>query len=535
MSRGTCGEAVVRALEAHEVDTVFGIPGVHTLELYRGLAHSSIRHVSPRHEQGAGFMADGYSRVTGKPGVCLLISGPGVTNAITAIAQAYADSIPMLVVSSVVSRRELGMGWGGLHDLPDQRALSGEVTAFSHTLMDPAELSDVMAQAFATFAAGRPRPVHIEIPVDVLAIPVDETSFAAPSVAGPAAPEPDAVDQAAQLLSAAERPVLILGGGTRNASAEAVALAERLDAPVVTTVAGKGVVPESHPLSLGTTIPLDSTLDMIADADVVAAVGTELSDVEMFYSSRSLEIRGALIRLDVDPEQLARRFAPTCEVLGDAKETIRSLLDRIGVRGSRGSPERVAAALRKARWTDDVERHRPVLEAIDRALPDDAVVATDSTQLAYSAHLAFPVSRPRSWIAPIGYGTLGCGLPDAIGAKLGAPDRPVACITGDGGFLFTIEELATAAELRVSLPILLWNTEGYAEIEDSMRGAGVAPVGVELSIPDFVAIARGFGCHALHVAGLEELSGAIETALYADRPTLIEMRDDGSLTTPRQA
>jgi acetolactate synthase I/II/III large subunit len=534
MTAATFGESVVRALEARGVDTVFGIPGVHTLELYRGLSTSEIRHVSPRHEQGAGFMADAYARVTGRPGVCFVISGPGVTNAITPVAQAYADSIPMLVVSSVVSRPELGAGWGALHDLPDQRALMAEVTSFSHTLTDPDELPEVLDRAFASFAAGRPRPVHVEIPVDVLASPA---AVAVPDPApapSPLHPDPAAVARVAGMLSSADRPLLLLGGGAAGASSEALALADRLDAVVVTTVGGKGVVPEGHPQSLGATLPFDPTLDEVAAADVVLAVGTELSDVDLMPSVRALEIPGALVRVDVDPQQLVRRHRPACALLGDAALTLRSLAEAADARPPGRAAGRVAAALGRTRWTDDVERHRPVLDAVRRALPDDAVVACDSTQLAYSAHAAFPVRRPRSWIAPIGYGALGCGLPGAVGAKVGAPDRPVACVAGDGGFLFTFEELATAAELGLALPVVLWNTSGYAEIEDSMRRAGIPPVGVDLFTPDLLAVARGFGCHAHRAEDLEDLAGAVDRALSADRPTVIDVRDDGTLVPARR-
>src|SRR3989344_6281288 len=227
----TCGEVLVKLLEGYGVEQVFGIPGVHTVELYRGLARSSINHVTPRHEQGAGFMADGYARTSGKPGVCFIITGPGMTNITTAMGQAYADSIPMLVISSVQTRNQLGGGRGKLHELPNQSALVGGVAAFSHTLMSASELPDVLASAFALFQAGRPRPVHIEIPLDVLVENADALLGTSPISVARAGAAPVAGAQLSQRLAAAQRPLILAGGGAIEAAAALTRLAETLGAP----------------------------------------------------------------------------------------------------------------------------------------------------------------------------------------------------------------------------------------------------------------------------------------------------------------
>ena len=241
----TCGEVLVKLLEAYGVEQVFGIPGVHTVELYRGLAGSSINHVTPRHEQGAGFMADGYARTSGKPGVCFIITGPGMTNITTAMGQAYGDSIPMLVISSVQSRSQLGGGRGKLHELPNQSAMMAGVAAFSHTLMSAAELPSVLARAFALFQAGRPRPVHIEIPLDVLVENADALLASQPvNIARPGA-APDAIKQMSQCLASARRPLILAGGGAIEAAPALTRLAERLGAPVALTINAKGMLP-SH-------------------------------------------------------------------------------------------------------------------------------------------------------------------------------------------------------------------------------------------------------------------------------------------------
>lgn len=522
------GEAVVSVLERLGTETVFGIPGVHTLEIYRGLARSSLRHVAPRHEQGAAFMADGWARVTGRPGVCILISGPGVTNALTPIAQAYHDSIPMLVISGAVAEHEQGRG--EIHDLPDQRALMASVTAFSHTITDPSELPAVIARAREVFASRRPRPVHIAVPVDVLARPAPELDWSALTVAPPARPVPprDAIAEAASLLNRASAPLVILGGGARDAGPQALALAERLGAPIGLTINARGAVPDRHELCLGSALSFPPVADLLRDADATVLVGSELSDLDLWGLDRPLTLRG-LVRVDIDAEQLTRRWEPEVALHGDAAQTLEVLtefLDAASETTADASRAQVAARVADARARLDpppeIAEFAPLLQALDRALPEDRIVAGDSTQPIYAANHLLPMQRPRSWLMPIGYGCLGCALPMAIGAKLAAPERPVVAIAGDGGFLFTVQELATAVELGLTLPVLVYNNQGFGEIRDSMDHAGIAHVGTDAS-HDIVAIASAFGCAAIQVAELDELDRAINEALLAQGPTVIEM------------
>src|SRR5262245_34808502 len=290
----TCGEYLVKLLEAYGVELIFGIPGVHTVELYRGLPSTRIRHVTPRHEQGAGFMADGYARASGKPGVCFIITGPGMTNILTAMGQAYADSVPMLVISSVNDRRHLGMAQGRLHELPSQRQTVAGVAAFSHTLLDPVQLPDVLARAFAVFAGGRPRPVHIEIPLDVITAEVG--ALAATAWALPPRPAPDggAIARAATLLRRAKRPIVIAGGGSADVGSGLRDLAVHLDAPVFSTINGKGALPPGHPLALAGNLGMEAVRAELAQCDVVLAVGTEFGETEMYPDARPVEIAGRL-------------------------------------------------------------------------------------------------------------------------------------------------------------------------------------------------------------------------------------------------
>src|SRR5262245_4714063 len=279
MTLSTCGEALVELLTVHCIDTVFGIPGVHTVELYRGFPRSGLRHITPRHEQGAGFMADGYARASGKPAACFIITGPGLTNIATALGQAYADSVPILVISSVNNAHELGLGEGRLHELPSQRNLMAGLTAFSHTLNRADEVPLVLSRAFSVFRSARPRPVHIEIPLDVIVAPANERTTTHPiGFACRPYPDPRSIALAADLLGKASRPLIVLGGGAQDAAEAAQQLVERLEAPAILTINGKGILPNAHPLSLGSSLPQSPVQDELAAADVILAIGTELGE-----------------------------------------------------------------------------------------------------------------------------------------------------------------------------------------------------------------------------------------------------------------
>jgi thiamine pyrophosphate-dependent acetolactate synthase large subunit-like protein len=520
------GEAVVEALGELNVELVFGIPGVHTIELYRGIGRSGLRAVTPRHEQGAGFMADGYARATGRPGVCLLITGPGVTNALTPIAQAYHDSVPLLALASITRRSELGRRRGPLHDLPDQAALVRSVTSFSETVTDVAEVGAALRSAWSAMLSGRPRPVHLALPIDLLAAECEPLRGPAPQTATDP-PDGEAVRRAAAVLRRARRPVMLLGGGAVDAGGPAADLATLLDAPVALTGNAKGAVPSSHPLCLGAVLPFGSVQELIADADVALLVGTELSEVDVIYSGRRLRFGGSVVRVDVDPAQLDNGVRATCGLVGEAGAVLTALLrvlhaqDRTPPAGDGAA--RVREALRGIAWTAESEAHMPWLDALEQALPADRILALDSAKLAYTAHHYLPAERPRSWLAPYGFGTLGTALPMAIGAKLGLPDRPVVAVAGDGGLLFTIAELATAVDLRLPLPLVVWDNRGYGEIRDSFDRAAAARVGTETTAHDLLAIAAGFGCATAHANTPETLGEAVAAGLTARRPTVIRV------------
>jgi len=519
----TVGEALISLLEAHGVDTVFGIPGVHTVELYRGLAASAIRHVTPRHEQGAAFMADGYARACGRPGVAFVITGPGLTNAITAMAQARADSSPVLVVSSVNQRAALGKGLGFLHELPDQRGLMATVALSSERVEDPAELQPAMERAFALLTSGRPGPVHIEIPLDVMALPAAELRPVAPARPASVA-EAGALEKAAAMLSGARRPLILAGGGARHADAALRALAERVDAPVVTTSNGRGLL-HAHPLGVHASPSLRSVRTLMAEADVVLAVGTEFgpTDYDM-YADGGFVLPSTLIRVDIDQAQLDRRGA-TLPIRADSAAVLATLAGLVDTRRGNDGAER-AGATRQAAWNDLKTYMRDqvsAVEAIRDTLPGSLIVG-DSTQPVYAANLWYDHDRPGGWFnAATGYGALGFGAPAAVGAALAVPETPVVCLTGDGGLQFTLAELGSALDANAPVIFVVWNNRGYREIETSMRDAGVEPVGVSPAPPDFVAVAKAYGLAAERIDGTVGLPATLRWARALGAPALIEI------------
>jgi 5-guanidino-2-oxopentanoate decarboxylase len=525
MSR-SIGCYLVELLAANDIDTVFGIPGVHNLELYRGLAAARLRHVLVRHEQGAGFAADGYARLSGRPAAAFTISGPGLTNILTAVAQAYSDSVPLLVVASTPVRASLGKQWGVLHELHSQWALAAGVFGVARTAGSAQDVRDHLRVCLASLRAGRPRPAYLEIPLDVLseltALPAVRFADAAPL---PRA-APDQIDAAVRLLSVAARPIIIAGGGARRAGPELHRLVDTLDCPLVTTAAGKGLLPDNHPANLGTSLPYAVTQALIVDADVVVAVGTELSETDV-YTGLKLPLSAPLIRIDIDAAKLADHYAAELPVWGDAQSCLEQIHARLTPRtGWRTQLGGMAAYREKIAASFDVSTGaiRKALAAIRAALPLDGVVFSDMTQIAYFGNYAFPSDAPGQWFHPSGYGTLGYALPAAIGAKVASPARAVIALAGDFGLQFTLNELMTAVEEGISLPIVVWNNFALGQIRDDMQASDIPLTGVIARNPDFVALARACGAAAARVTDAPALTAALRSALaHATGPTLIEV------------
>ncbi|MGL4236172.1 5-guanidino-2-oxopentanoate decarboxylase [Tabrizicola sp.] len=480
----TVGIRLVEGLVARGVEVVFGIPGVHTLELYRGLsaAGDKIRHVTPRHEQGAGFMADGYARVSGKPGVAFVITGPGLTNTLTAMAQARADSIPMLVVSGLGRSDTLGKGWGRLHELPDQGAMV-QTLCHSETVTDPKKLGEVLDRAFAAMTSGRPGPAHIQISTNMMGAACPE--LPPPSMGGAAVPLPlGRLRGIAQTLNNAERVVILAGGGVRRAEAQLQKLAEMLDAPVVLTANARGAM-HDHRLCVPASPSLPSVRKLIAAADQVLAIGTELGPTDYdVYAKGGLPDLSGMIRIDICADQLARHPAKM-PIKADAGPMMAALLPNL-LPANRDGAARADATREAARAElPGLYAHLPeqldIVETIRDAMPG-AIIVGDSTQPVYAANLYYDHDRPGGWFnAATGYGALGYAPGAAVGAAIAAPGVPVVCLIGDGGLQFSPGEVRTALDEQLPITFIVWNNSGFREIAEAMREAKVPVLGCDPS------------------------------------------------------
>lgn len=537
----TCGELLVQWLEYYGVDTVFGIPGVHTVELYRGLPNTAIRHITPRHEQGAGFMADGYYRASGKVGVCFIITGPGMTNIMTAMAQAAADSIPMLVISSVNKISDTGSGEGHLHELHDQQGMVNQVALSSKTIWQPEALPKVIAEAFALFNGARPGPVHIQLPIDVITAdashvakpPSDKqnpsNTSMPPQVMRPL-PNPIQLDSIINCLKTAKNPVLLYGGGCVAVNGDAQKLAELIDAPTFLTINAKGLLPPSHYLSLGSNQSLTAGREVIAKADVVLAIGTELgeTDYDVVFDG-GFCINGTLIRIDCDAQQLQRPFRADIAVLADAQMAISGLCERLtsqdSHQGLNHQAKQQVAEVKQAliaSMPPSFAGPNALLKLI-RNTVKDVIIVGDSTQPVYSGNHGFEALGTRKWFnSSTGFGTLGYGLPAAIGAML-ATNAPVISLIGDGGIQFTIAELICASELELPLIVLLWNNQGYGEIRRYMQERELPLIGVNIKTPNFEPLAAGFGAGYRRITGRQQLLEALQEDIKGNKPIIYEV------------
>jgi thiamine pyrophosphate-dependent acetolactate synthase large subunit-like protein len=532
----TFGSEAVRLLTQYSVDTVFGIPGVHTIEFYRGVVESSVRSIVPRHEQGAGFIADGYGRISGKPGVCILVSGPGVLNAATPIAQAWHDSMPLFILAASTSTKLRGRNRGPLHDIPDQSAMLEQLCDVSVTVTDPEQYAEVVDGIFANWSVSRRRPVHVSIPTDLLVADVGRIEKRQ-SVRTAREISRTEISRAVNLLSNANMPVVICGGGGVRDAALVRLLVETINAPLITTGNARGILPDDHPLNVGTLLPFVGAQALISKSDLVLAIGTEFSEVDVLYTGRSIERPSKLIRIDIDEEQFIEPFIADVSIEGSTSRVIPLVIEGLSASGfvSRyeGAAGDVIAARLDVGWTDQSKSHFEWLDAISTAIPKGTIVSIDSTQLAYTAHHYLPWSEPNRWIAPYGLGTLGPALPMGIGAQVAAPGEPVLVLAGDGGSLFTISELATARDVGGPLVTVIWDNGGYSEIRDSFDRAHAPRIGVDTSAHDFVAIAKGFGLQSQRVKDPDALGQALTAAFKSSIPTVIVATEPGSLAAQR--
>ena len=524
LSAVTGGEVVVAALAAHDVDVVFGIPGTHNLSVFAALHRYAVRTVATTHEQGAGYAADGYARTSGRPGVLVVTSGPAVFNAATALAQAYSDSVPVLLVSPGMPRSLTtgGPGTGYLHEAKDQTGAMERIVELCLRPITHQGIADAIADAFARMGSGRPRPCQVEVPLDLLEEVGDAVVRRVATSAPTGAPGPD-VAAAADALVAAADVVIVAGGGARGASAPLRELAEELSAPVVTTINGIGSLDGDHPLALGQRLWSQPVMDAVAAADVVLVVGSELAQSDLFNGP--LEPRGRVVRVDVDPRMHDVNVVADLTLVGDAASTLAALVEAVRERVPQVRPQQDRRELRHAADAaarDFGRRWLPWVDAIQRGLDDDAIVATDNAMCVYYGLLPNLVAHgPASVHFPTGFGTLGYTVPVAIGAQLAAPARQVVGVSGDGGLLFTVTELATAAAEGLPIAVVVFDNGGYGEIRNEMLDRGETPTAVAAPPRDLVLLATSLGAHGVRVENPDQLTAELATARTRTGPTVV--------------
>ncbi|MDG2356234.1 MAG: 5-guanidino-2-oxopentanoate decarboxylase [Paracoccaceae bacterium] len=528
------GSTVLSLLEKMGVETIFGIPGVHTIEIYRGISKTNIRHITPRHEQGAGFMADGYARVRGKPGVCLVITGPGMTNVLTAMAQARADSIPMLVISAVNPKSNDQNELGLLHELPDQGALVRQVAISSLKVTKSAELIPALKNSFAKMLTGKPGPVHIEIPTDIQKLLSDfnpEDANMAYEISE------DQLDHSiianiADRLNEAKKPLMILGGGAKACNQYLYELIEIIGAQAITTINARGLLGD-HPLCIPASPSLACVRQKIMAADVVLAIGTEFGKTDFdLYGDGGFPPIQYLIRVDVSEDQLTKNVKPNMTIKSTATKFCDQLLREIKSRDF--VPKeiiqlKVHNQIIQEKCLNEIEsKLRDPLDLILRLINHfpEAILVGDSTQPIYAGNLYNNVKKAGHWFnSATGYGTLGYAIPSALGAKLASPISPVIGIIGDGGFQFTSNELMTASDENIPVIFIVWNNNGYKEIKDSMKIERIFPVGVTPKPPNFKLQAESYDLSYYLVENRHDLIKIVNTALETEMPAIIEIRE----------
>jgi 5-guanidino-2-oxopentanoate decarboxylase len=517
------GAQISHMLKARGVDTIFGIPGVHNQEMYRGIEEAGITHVLARHEQGAGFMADGYARATGTPGVAYVITGPGVCNVMTPMGQAYSDSVPVLVLSSCLD--ETAAKRGQLHQMKDQEIAAGTVCDWSETAQTAHAAYTLVDRALTEFKTKRKRSKHIQVPI--AALQAQAVSAPAPCQSTlldlPVASAAAAAD-VATALRAAKRPLFIFGGGAGRARDLYTRVVTQAGAAAFTTYAGRGTVAADYPLLYGSYLARPDSADICAMADLVVVVGSELAEVDIWRDHLGHDC--PLIRVDIDPENLCGDLNPASQqIVGDAQMLFQAVSQAL--EGHQATTDWLAknVVATRARWRAETDAERPgivpLCDALREVLPDDTMIYSDMTQFAYVAKEVWDMPRPGHWHHPYGFGTLGYATPAAIGGAVARRGKPTLAIIGDYGFHYTMQELGVAVELGLSLPIILWDNGKLGEIEDSMVRAQIAPNAVVARNPDFVKLAEAFGAYATAPSTIAQMQAAVSQALDADGPTLI--------------
>lgn len=530
----TGGMAIVDALIANGVDTVFGIPGAQMYALFDALRirDSEVRTYGARHEQTCGYMAFGYARSTGKPGVFSVVPGPGILNAGAALVTALGCASPVLCVTGQVPTGFIDKGRGHLHEIPDQLGTLRKLTKWAERIERIEDTAEIVNEAFRQMLGGRPGPVAIEMAWDLMLANAEVRRLPGATLPPPAEPAEAEIEKAARIIANARRPMIMTGSGAQHASAAVLELAEQLDAPVAALRGGRGVVAEDHALGITSHV----AHKLWSDTDALIGIGSRLEVPYIRWTGYLNHVARtaaspALVRIDIDPEEM-HRLPPDAGIVADADIAVRRLsaaIERIRHGDRDRSPEiRHHIAKVKSEALAEIQKIKPqvaYLDVIRRVLPRDGFFVTELTQVGFASYFAFPVYGPRTYVSEGFQGTLGCGFPSALGVKVAHPDKAVVSVTGDGGFMFAMQELATAAQERIGLVTLLFNNNAYGNVmRDQKVGFGGRIIGAELQNPDFMTMAKAFGVNAHRVSSPEGLEPCLAAAILANAPTLIEIQ-----------
>ena len=529
----TAGEAIVASLEANNVRTIFGLPGVQMYPLFDALYKSknSIRTVASRHEQGCAFMAFGFAQSTGQPGVFTVVPGPGILNAGAALNTAWAANAPVLCITGEIATPFIGKRRGHLHEMPDQLATLRSFVKWAEKIDSPADIPAIINEAFRQMLSGRRGPVAVQIAWDVLAA---SEAVPEPTAAHLDPPTTQSVDQAAQLLSSAKRPMIMVGSGAQHAFKEVLALAEALEAPVTSFRGGRGIVAEDHPLGLSNY----AASRLYPQVDVLLGIGSRLELPYLRWTKNYMQYNTVaeappqLIRIDIDPQEM-NRLKPHVAVVGDSAVAVKALL----ATPFKSTQQRAAIAAAKAQAATAYQKIQPMvsyLEVIRRVLPRDGFFVREVNQIGFASWYAFPVYEPRTYVTEAFSGALGFGFPTALGVKVAHPDKPVVCVSSDGGFLFGLQELASAVQEKINLVTLVFNNNAFGNVRrDQELGFDHRIMCADLQNPDFVKLAQSFGVEAHRAESPQALEPLLANAFQAPSPVLIEVPiPRGSETSP---
>lgn len=543
MPRKTGGEATVEALIAHGVHTLFGLPGIQNDWLYNALFdnRARIRVIHSRHEQGAAYMALGYTLATGQPAVFNVVPGPGLLNATAGLATAYGLNAKVFCLTGQIHSARIGKGKGDLHEIPHQDAILRGLTKWNDIVLHPADAGRKLAQAFYEMHSARPRPVALEIPPDILKLRTEVPPTPAPLA--PFAPPLDAgaIEEAGSALGKSKHPLIFVGGGAQGVSVEVKRLAEMLAAPVVSHRTGHGVLDSRHPLSLKTPV----AHEYYKTTDCVLAIGSHMrTPLERWGRDDNMTV----IRIDVDYSAMSVIQGPDLPIVGRAEDALPPLIDAVAKHNHKRESRDAEMLELKAQWAAKsayLEPQNTYLRIMREELGENGIFVDEYTQVGYAARFNFPVYHPRTYIASGYQGTLGYGFPTGLGAKVARPDVPVLSIAGDGGFMFTMPELATAAQHQIPLVTIIFNNDAYGNVRTmQIRDYDERVIATDLVNPDFVKLGESFGANAFRAEDERGLREAIRYGFSSDLPTIIEvwtgdmpsldrLRDQGRIRPPR--